>query len=127
MRLCHGSLKENGNITLDLIFLSISMLHLANIFTGRRLLSMPRSSLNQVRQTNLPVDLGHDLLVPSRNTAKEEVHLFQTEGLGFGNNQPDEECTTKCNKTKEDVRSGVHALKHIRSDLTDNKIVHPIA
>lgn len=85
-------------------------------------------AVDEVVKTDLLVDLAHALGISLSGTdgAENDVHLLQSETLGFWNEEPDEEGPEEGEKTEEDVGAVWHGSKHVWGDLTDDEVVHPV-
>lgn len=94
------------------------------------LLTKRRTALTTQRtiETNLPVDCFHSFKVsPSgRVGSKQNIHLLKRKSLSLRNKEPDEGGAHEAEKAEDDVCAVSDAREHIRRDLTDDEVVHPV-
>ena len=94
------------------------------------LLTKRRTALTTQRtlETNLPIDRFHSFKVsPSgRVGSKQNVHLLKRKSLSLRNIEPDEGGAHEAEKAEDDVSAVSDAREHIRRDLTDDEVVHPV-
>ena len=59
-------------------------------------------------------------------TSEERIHLLQGQALRFGYIGPDEDPAPKSHEPEENESPVLQGLQHVRRDLTDNEVGHPI-
>lgn len=60
------------------------------------------------------------------NGTEDSIHLLEGKLLGLWDKEGDKESTHEGEETEENVSSVLQILKHIWSDLTDDKVAHPV-
>ena len=83
---------------------------------------------NRLIQPNLATNLPHALRIRLRNahTPKQDIHLLERQALRLRHAQPDKHRAAKRQRAKEDERAIRDLLQHLRRDLPDYEITHPI-
>jgi len=66
--------------------------------------------------------LNSDLLAG----AKHVIHLLESKPFGLRDEEQDEESSHNGKQAEEDKRAIANVLKHRRSNLSNNEVVHPI-
>ena len=79
-------------------------------------------------ETNIPIDRFHPLIVGpgGRIRSEEDVHLLERKSLSLRDIEPDESGAHEAEETEDDVSAVSDAAQHIRRDLADDKVVHPV-
>lgn len=79
-------------------------------------------------KANSPVDLSLTLQVggSEANAAEDLVHLLETEALGFGDEEEDEETTEEREHAEEDESAEAKLPYHGRRHLANDEVVHPV-